>query len=126
MFHLLLVGIELRKWKRDGTITSKITILNNEKINLAVTVFLSVSIGNHQEEWLSKFNNTIMQYDQIIEVYRLASSSMDYLLKIVAPSIQEYDKFQQRLINDFEFTSMTSNIALKEIKKNNYLPLGFI
>jgi len=116
----------IKKMEENGTITSKITILNNEKINLAVTVFLSVSIGNHQEEWLSKFNNTIMQYDQIIEVYRLASSSMDYLLKIVAPSIQEYDKFQQRLINDFEFTSMTSNITLKEIKKNNYLPLDFI
>ena len=67
-----------------------------------------------------------MKYDQITEVYRLASSSMDYLLKIVAPSIESYDQFQQKLINEFEFTHMTSNISLKELKKNHHLPLDFI
>ena len=51
---------------------------------------------------------------------------MDYLLKIVAPSIEEYDYFQQKLINEFEFTHMTSNISLKELKKNHHLPLDFI
>ena len=112
--------------EENKTISGKVTIINKEKINLPVTVFLSVSIGNHQQEWLMKFNNIVMKYDQIIEVYRLASSTMDYLLKIVAPSIQEYDKFQQKLINEIEFTNMTSNISLKEIKKNNYLPLDYI
>ena len=116
----------VKKMEENKTIDSKITVLNNKKLNLSVTIFLSVSVGNHQEEWFSKFQTTVMKYDQITEVYRLASSSMDYMLKIVAPSIEEYDKFQQKLINDFEFTSMTSNITLKEIKKNNYLPLDFI
>ena len=115
----------IKKMEENKTIAAKVTIINKEKINLPVTVFLSVSIGNHQEAWLNKFNEIVMQYDQITEVYRLAGS-MDYLLKIVAPSIQEYDKFQQKLINEFEFTHMTSNISLKVLKKNNYLPLEFI
>ena len=116
----------VKKMEEEKVITSKIAVLNKEKINLPVTVFLSVSIGNHQQEWLSKFNDIIMKYDQITEVYRLASSSMDYLLKIVAPSIELYDQFQQKIINEFEFTHMTSNISLKEIKKNHHLPLDFI
>ena len=65
-------------------------------INLPVSVFLSVSIGNHQQEWLMKINDVVKKYDQITEVYRLARSTMDYLLKIVAPSIEEYDEFQQQ------------------------------
>ena len=73
-----------------------------------------------------KFKDIVMKYDQITEAYRLASSTMDYLLKIVAPSIESYDKFQQKLINEFEFTHMTSNISLKVLKKNNHLPLEFI
>ena len=105
----------VKKMEENGVIVSRITLLNNEKINLPVTVFLSVSIGNHQKEWLVKFNEIINKYDEIVEVYRLASSSMDYLLKIVAPSIKEYDEFQQKLINDFEFTRMTSNIILKDV-----------
>ena len=116
----------IRKMEENKIISAKITVLNKEKINLPITVFLSVSIGNHQEEWLSKFSDIVKKYDQITEVYRLASSSMDYLLKIVAPSVEAYDKFQQKLINEFEFTHMTSNITLKEIKKNNHLPLDFI
>ena len=116
----------VKKMEEDGTIVSKITILNSKKINLPVTVFLFVSVGNHQEEWLTKFQNTILKFDQITEVVRLASASTDYMLRIVAPSIEEYDNFQQKLINDFEFTRMISNISLKEIKKNHYLPLDFI
>ena len=115
----------IKKMEENGTILGKVTILNKEKINLPITVFLSVSIGNHQEEWLMKFKNMVLKYDQITEVYRLAGS-MDYLLKIVAPSIEAYDKFQQKLINEFEFTHMTSNITLKELKNNHHLPLDFI
>ena len=115
----------IKKMEEDKTILGKVTILNKEKINLPITVFLSVSIGNHQEEWLMRFIDIIMKNDQITEVYRLAGS-MDYLLKIVASSIEDYDNFQQKLINEFEFTHMTSNITLKEIKKNNHLPLDFI
>ena len=114
----------IKKMEEEKIIIGKITILNNEKINLPITVFLSVSIGNHQEEWLMKFKNMVLKYDQITEVYRLAGS-MDYLLKIVAPSIEDYDKFQQKLINEFEFTHMNSNIALKELKKNYQLPLDY-
>tara|TARA_B100000315_G_C14337654_1_gene478130 strand:- start:203 stop:664 length:462 start_codon:yes stop_codon:yes gene_type:complete len=116
----------VKKMEEEKIINSKITVLNNEKINLFITVFLSISVKSHQEEWFTKFKETIMKYDQIIEVYRLASSTTDYLLKIVAPSINAYDKFQQKLINEIEFTNMTSSISLKEIKKNNYLPLDYI
>ena len=115
-----------KKMEEEGIITSKISVLNNDKINLSITVFLSISVASHQEEWVKKFNNTIMKYDQILEVYRLASSTADYLLKIVAPSIESYDQFQQKLINEIDFRNMTSNISLKVLKKNNYLPLDFI
>ena len=116
----------IKKMEEEGIIDSKIIIINNKKINLPITVFLSISMSSHQNEWLIKFQATIMKYEQIVEVYRLASSSTDYLLKIVAPSIEEYDQFQQKLINEIEFTNMTSSIALDELKKNYYLPVDFI
>ena len=116
----------IRKMEEEGIIKSKVTVLDNKKINLNIVVFLSVSVSSHSEEWLIDFQKTLTQYDQIIETYRLTGSSTDYLLKIVAPSIEEYDQFQQKLINEIEFTNMTSSIALDELKKNNYLPLDFV
>ena len=116
----------IRRMEEEGTITSRVTVLNNKKINLNIVVFLSISVSSHSEEWLTAFQKIIEQYNQIIEVYRLTGSSTDYLLKIVAPSIDEYDKFQQKLINEIKFNKMSSSIALKEIKKVNSLPLDYI
>ena len=116
----------IRKMEEGGIINSQVTILDNKKINLNIVVFLSVSVSSHSEEWLTDFQGVLSKYDQIIEAYRLTGSSTDYLLKIVAPSIEEYDKFQQHLINEVKFTNMSSSIALKEIKKIHSLPLDYI
>ena len=115
-----------KKMEEEAIIKSKITVIDNKKINLNIVVFLSVSVSSHSEEWLTDFQTILSQYDQIIEAYRLTGSSTDYLLKIVAPSIEEYDKFQQHLINEVKFTKMSSSIALKEIKKIHSLPLDYI
>ena len=116
----------IRKLEEEGVINSRVTVLDNKKINLNIVVFLSVSVSSHSEEWLINFQKILTQYDQIIETYRLTGSSTDYLLKIVSPSIEEYDKFQQQLINEIKFTKMSSSIALKEIKKIHSLPLDHI
>ena len=116
----------IRKMEEGGIINAQVTILDNKKINLNIVVFLSVSVSSHSEEWLIDFQKILSQYDQIVEAYRLTGSSTDYLLKIVAPSIEEYDKFQQQLINKVKFTKMSSSIALKEIKKIHSLPLDYI
>ena len=114
----------IRKMEEEGVIKSRVTILDNKKINLNIVVFLSVSVSSHSKEWMSDFQKILTRYDQIIEAYRLTGSSTDYLLKIVAPSIAEYDNFQQQLINEVKFTKMSSSIALKEIKKIHSLPLN--
>ena len=116
----------IRKMEEEGVIKSRVTVLDNKKINLNIVVFLSVSVSSHSKEWMSDFQKILTRYDQIIEAYRLTGSSTDYLLKIVAPSIAEYDNFQQKLINEVKFTKMSSSIALKEIKKINSLPLDNI
>ena len=116
----------IRKMEEEGIIKSRVTVLDNKKINLNIVVFLSVSVSSHSKEWMSDFQKILTRYDQIIEAYRLTGSSTDYLLKIDAPSIAEYDNFQQQLINEVKFTKMSSSIALKEIKKIHSLPLDNI
>ena len=91
----------IRKLEKDGVIISKTIQIDQEKINLPITVFLSISIQNNTEAWLKNFKAVVDKYDEIIEVHRLTGSNVDYLLKILTPSINEYDKFQQQLIKDF-------------------------
>ena len=120
------LGWSYSKMEEEGIINSRVTVLDNKKINLNIVVFLSVSVSSHSEEWLVDFNATLSKYTQVTEAYRLTGSTTDYLLKIVAPSIEEYDKFQQELIKEIKFTKLSSSIALKEIKKIHSLPLDHI
>ena len=116
----------IKKLEEDKIIKSKSIILDNKKINLPITVFLSISIQNHTELWLKNFEKIVNKYDQIIEVHRLTGSNSDYQMTILSPSIQEYDKFQQILIKEIECTNMSSHISLQTIKKNYKYPLNFI
>ena len=116
----------IKKLEEEKIIKSKSIIIDNKKINLSITVFLSISIQNHTTEWLKNFQKVVNKYDQIIEVHRLTGSNSDYQITILSPSIEEYDNFQQRLIKEIECTNMSSHISLQTIKKNYKYPLDFI
>ena len=116
----------IKKLEEEKIIKSKSIILDNKKINLPITVFLSISIQNHTEKWLKNFEKIVNKYDQIIEVHRLTGSNSDYQITILSSSIEEYDKFQQLLIKEIECTNMSSHISLQTIKKNYKYPLNFI
>ena len=116
----------IKKLEEEKIIKSKSIIIDNKKINLPITVFLSISIQNHTERWLKNFEKVVNKYDQIIEVHRLTGSNSDYQITILSPSIEDYDKFQQILIKEIECTNMTSHISLQTIKKNYKYPLNFI
>ena len=116
----------IKKLEEEKIIKSKSIIIDNKKINLSITVFLSISIQNHSPEWLKNFQKVVNKYDEIIEVHRLTGSNSDYQITILSPSIEEYDKFQQRLIKEIECTNMSSHISLQTIKKNYKYPLDFI
>ena len=116
----------IKKLEEEKIIKSKSIIIDNKKINLPITVFLSISIQNHTDRWLKNFEKVVNKYDQIIEVHRLTGSNSDYQITILSPSIEEYDKFQQILIKEIECTNMSSHISLQTIKKNYKYPLNFI
>ena len=116
----------IKKLEEDKIITSKTINIDNKKINLEITVFLSISIQNHTEEWLKNFEKTVNKYDEITEVHRLTGSDSDYQITILSPSITAYDSFQQKLIKEIECTNMSSHISLHTIKKTNKLSLKYI
>lgn len=112
----------IKKLEEMGVIKKRIAILDNKKINLPIVVFLSITVAQHSKEWLEKFIDKLSSFDEVVEIYRLTGNS-DYLIKIVAKSIEQYDNFNQVLIKEINFRSLSSNIVLKEIKNTNILPL---
>ena len=113
----------IRKLEEDGVIEKKVTIINKRKVKLPVTVFLMITVRNHNSDWMDKFNQILKKYKNILEAHRITGPQADYIIKIVAGSIDEYDEFQQVLIKNIEFNSMSSGISLQELKNTTILPI---
>ena len=113
----------IRKLEEDGVIEKKVTLINKRKVNLPITVFLMITVRNHNSDWMNKFSEILKKYKNILEAHRITGSQADYIIKIVAGSIEEYDEFQQVLIKNIEFNSISSGISLRELKSTTILPL---
>jgi len=109
----------IKKLEEDKVIKKRVTILDGNKINLPIVVFVTISVGHHNDD----FNNELLCFNEIIEIWRL-SGQFDYLLKVVSKSLQTYDMFIKKLINEIkDINSLHSNIVLQEIKYTTSYPL---
>ena len=113
----------IKKMEEAGVISARTIVLNRKAINLSIVVFLFIRVSHHSKDWITSFQEIIDKHEEIIETHRITGSDADYLLKIVASSIENYDKFQQKLISELDFTKMSSSISLQEMKSSHILPL---
>ena len=116
----------LQKLQEQGVITGRAIMLDRMKLGLPVVVFLSITVGQHSPQWVEQFQKVVADYPEILEAHRLTGEGADYQLKILCPSIEAYDLFQQSIIGKIKFTSMSTKIALNEIKSTSSLPLSHL
>jgi Lrp/AsnC family transcriptional regulator len=99
-------------------------VLDPNKVNVGVTVFVSVKTNEHNEAWMRKFAGVIDEFPEVVEFYRM-SGDVDYLMRVVVPDIQAYDSFYKRLISKINLTDVSSAFAMGQIKYTTALPLDF-
>ena len=100
-------------------------MLDPEKVNARVTVFVSVRTTSHSKEWLRRFSEVVTEFPEVVEFYRM-SGEVDYLLRVVVPDIAAYDAFYRRLIERIEIADVSSSFAMEQIKYTTALPLDYL
>ncbi|MBT5900127.1 MAG: Lrp/AsnC family transcriptional regulator [Pelagibacteraceae bacterium] len=114
----------INKLYKQGFITKKVAVVDRLKLNLNVVAFVQVKTSNHNMEWARKFVKVISDMPEVIEFYRL-SGSIDYLLKVLVPSIEKYDEFYKKLTDKVDLTDVSSSFSMEEIKQTSSLPLDY-
>jgi Lrp/AsnC family transcriptional regulator len=115
-------------WKRiqrleaDGVIQKRVALVDQDKVGLGVSVFVSIETGDHSQEWLSRFAEVVGAMPEVMEFYRMAGD-VDYMLRVVVSDIQGYDAFYKRLIGSVPLTNVTSRFAMEKIKSTTMLPI---
>ena len=115
-------------WKRiqrleaEGVIIKRVALVDQDKIGLGVTVFVSIETGDHSQDWLSNFAQVVGAMPEVMEFYRMAGD-VDYMLRVVVENIQGYDDFYKRLIAAVPLKNVTSRFAMEKIKLTTALPI---
>src|ERR1700755_1215960 len=115
-------------WKRiqrleaDGVILKRVALVDQERIGLGITVFVSVETGDHSQDWLDRYAKTVGAMPEVMEFYRMAGD-IDYMLRVVVPDMATYDSFYKRLIAAVPLKNVTSRFAMEKIKSTTSLPI---
>ena len=73
-----------------------------KRVGLNVTAIVFVTVNTHDPEKISIFADTIKEFPEVLECYRM-SGEIDYLLKVIVSDIDSYDSFYKRLIEKVHF-----------------------
>jgi Lrp/AsnC family transcriptional regulator len=114
----------IQRLERDGYIQRRVALLDPEKLNVGVTVFVAIKTNQHNEKWFRKFADVVSTIPQIVEFYRMSGEN-DYLLRVVVPDIKAYDAVYQRMIREIELSDVSSSFAMEQIKYTTALPLDY-
>lgn len=114
----------IQRLEEQGYIAKRVALLDPEKLNLGVTVFVTVKTSHHSEEWFRKFHRVVTAIPEVVEFYRM-SGDVDYLLRIVVPDIRRYDWVYKQLIKGTDLFDVSSSFAMEQLKLTTELPLDY-
>jgi Lrp/AsnC family transcriptional regulator len=123
------VGVSLNTcWRRisrmekKSIIEGRVALIDNEKVGLPLTVFVSISTDDHSQEWTKKLSNAVITIKEIVEFYRLAGET-DYILKMMVKNVDHYDKVYKQLIKRVKINDVSASFAMEKIKFTTDLPI---
>ncbi|MDA0147898.1 Lrp/AsnC family transcriptional regulator [Vibrio sp. LaRot3] len=113
----------LKKLEDQGVIQKRVALLNPDKLDLSFTAFVMVKTSDHSHEWYSQFVETVSEFPEVMEFYRMAGE-YDYMLKVLVKDMPCFDRFYKKLVNSVVgISNVTSTFAMEPLKYTTALPL---
>ncbi|WP_448698840.1 Lrp/AsnC family transcriptional regulator [Mucilaginibacter sp. AW1-3] len=82
----------VKKLKSNGYIKKYIALINAEKLNYGLIVFVNIKLKQHDKSIGYEFVNDITKLQEVAECYNI-SGDFDFLLKVYAKDMKHYQDF---------------------------------
>ena len=116
----------VKRLEREGYIEGYRAALRRDRVGLGVSVFLWVKIDGHADDRAPKFEQAVTAMPEVIACH-LVSGEADYLLEVVVPDLQQYQRFLiGKFLNLPIVREVRSNIAIQTLKAGAPLPLAHL
>lgn len=113
----------VRDLERSGLIRGQVVLLDPKQAGFHIRVLLAVALTEHTDQNRDSFESHMISLPEVVECFS-ASGDRDYVLQIVARSMEDYDRFlNAEVLKHPAVQSANSTFVLREVKYSTELPL---
>jgi len=113
-----------KRLERHGYIKKYVAVLDPDKLGQGLLVFCKVKLKQINHELADAFARRIQRIPEVSECYN-TSGQYDYLLKVRAANMKQYQEFILNKLGDIEnLSSLESVFVMSEVKNLHGINLG--
>ena len=106
----------VRKLEKRGFIKKYVAVLDHEKLNRSMIVFLHIKMQAHHNESIAHLMREIQTMDEVMECYHVTGET-DFLMKVLVPDMRAYEDFiLGKLTKITGIGNINSSIVMREVK----------
>nr|WP_315209121.1 Lrp/AsnC family transcriptional regulator [uncultured Albidiferax sp.] len=113
----------LKRLEDAGYITGYQANLDRRKLGLDILAFVQLTFGVVTGASVQLFEEAIQQRPEVLSCHKVTGQA-DYLLQVVAPSLDAYSDFVETVLRCMPGVSLIhSSLALRQVKASSQLPV---
>ncbi|HRH99981.1 MAG TPA: Lrp/AsnC family transcriptional regulator [Saprospiraceae bacterium] len=113
----------VKKLREEGYIKKYVALCDREKLGFGIMVYCNIVLKEQSKKALLNFERDIAKLPQVLEIYAI-SGNYDYMLKILAQDITDYNNFIVNKIAELpNIGQYHSFFVMKEVKNDPALPV---
>ncbi|QIP15276.1 Lrp/AsnC family transcriptional regulator [Spirosoma aureum] len=109
----------IKRLEKHGVIKQYAALLDHRQVNKGIMVLCHITLKDHDRQTAGAFISAIQQFDQVIECYNI-SGEFDFMLKIVASSMESYHYFMVNHLNEIKGIGQTKSSFVMDIVKQTH------
>ncbi|QHN65964.1 Lrp/AsnC family transcriptional regulator [Bergeyella cardium] len=113
----------IKALKKSGLILRNVAVVDREALGYNIISYCYVTLKEQSIDRIREFETKASEKQQILEVIRL-SGQYDYMMKIVAKDINDYNNFMMKIIAELpNIGNYSSSIVLSVVKSETRIPV---
>lgn len=113
----------VRALEAAGVLGPTVRLLDAAKVGCGVNILCNVRMRSHSGEDTAAFERFVAERAEILDCYSM-SGDWDYLLRVVAADVADYERFLMRvLLGHPSVATASSHFALSQTKYSTRLPV---
>ena len=112
----------IKQMQEAGLIRKRVALLEAQKLNLGLTVYIQVRAEKHTAAWSEAFARATRAIPEITGVFRM-SGDLDYLIRAHVADMTGYDRLYQKMIAEVSMADVSASFVMESIKDTTELPL---